>query len=42
VNLCGANLTDAIVTDEQLAMAKMNGRTIRPNGKRKSWWWFWF
>ncbi|WRH65801.1 MAG: pentapeptide repeat-containing protein [Planktothrix sp. GU0601_MAG3] len=42
VNLCGANLTDAIVTDEQLAMAKMNGRTIRPNGKRKGWWWFWF
>lgn len=42
VNLCGANLTDAIVTDEQLATAKMNGRTIRPNGKRKGWWWFWF
>ncbi|HEY9864534.1 MAG TPA: serine/threonine-protein kinase [Candidatus Obscuribacterales bacterium] len=41
VNLCGANLTDAIVTDEQLAMAKLNGRTIRPNGKRKGWWW-WF
>lgn len=42
VNLCGANLTDAIVTDEQLAMAKLNGRTIRPNGKRKGWWWWWF
>jgi Serine/threonine protein kinase len=42
VNLCGANLTDAIVTDEQLATAKMNGRTIRPNGKRKGWWWWWF
>ncbi len=38
VNLCGANLTNAIVTDEQLAMAKLNWRTIRPNGKRK--WWF--
>lgn len=41
VNLCGANLTHAIVSDEQLAMAKMNWRTIRPNGKRKLWC-FWF
>ncbi|WP_254174936.1 serine/threonine-protein kinase [Planktothrix pseudagardhii] len=41
VNLCGANLTHAIVSDEQLAMAKLNWRTIRPNGKRKLWcWWF--
>jgi serine/threonine-protein kinase len=33
-NLCGANLTGAKVTDEQLALAKMNFLTIRPNGKR--------
>ncbi|MBD2346614.1 serine/threonine-protein kinase [Anabaena subtropica] len=33
-NLCGANLTSAKVTDEQLALAKTNWMTIRPNGKR--------
>ena len=34
-NLCGANLTGAKVTDEQLALAKTNWLTIRPNGKRE-------
>jgi len=34
VNLCGANLTGAKVSDEQLAHAKVNWMTIRPNGKR--------
>ncbi|MBD2629863.1 serine/threonine-protein kinase [Trichormus variabilis] len=33
-NLCGANLTGAKVTDEQLALAKTNWLTVRPNGKR--------
>lgn len=33
-NLCGANLTGAKVTDEQLALAKVNWLTVRPNGKR--------
>ncbi len=33
-NLCGANLTGAKVTDEQLALAKINWLTVRPNGKR--------
>lgn len=33
-NLCGANLTSAKITDEQLALAKTNWMTIRPNGKR--------
>ncbi|NET00149.1 MAG: protein kinase [Sphaerospermopsis sp. SIO1G2] len=33
-NLCGANLTGARVTNEQLALAKINWLTIRPNGKR--------
>ncbi len=33
-NLCGANLTGAKVSDEQLALAKTNWMTIRPNGKR--------
>ncbi|MBD2254361.1 serine/threonine-protein kinase [Nostoc parmelioides] len=33
-NLCGANLTGAKITDEQLALAKTNWMTIRPNGKR--------
>lgn len=33
-NLCGANLTGAKVTDEQLALAKTNWMTVRPNGKR--------
>lgn len=36
-NLCGANLTGAIVSDDQLAMAKINWRTIKPNGKRNFW-----
>ncbi|PPS40249.1 serine/threonine-protein kinase [Chroococcidiopsis sp. TS-821] len=34
VNLCGANLTGAKVSDEQLAQAKVNWMTVRPNGKR--------
>lgn len=33
-NLCGANLTGAKLTEEQLAMAKTNWLTVRPNGKR--------
>ncbi len=33
-NLCGANLTGAKVTDEQIALAKTNWMTIRPNGRR--------
>ena len=33
-NLCGANLTGAKVSEEQLASAKTNWMTIRPNGKR--------
>ncbi|MBD2435963.1 serine/threonine-protein kinase [Nostoc sp. FACHB-110] len=33
-NLCGANLTGAKILDEQLALAKTNWMTIRPNGKR--------
>ncbi|AHJ28435.1 serine/threonine kinase [Nodularia spumigena CCY9414] len=33
-NLCGANLTGAKIEDEQLALAKTNWMTIRPNGKR--------
>ncbi|MBD1937763.1 serine/threonine-protein kinase [Microcoleus sp. FACHB-68] len=33
-NLCGANLTGARVSDEQLATAKTNWMTVRPNGKR--------
>lgn len=33
-NLCGANLAGAKVSDEQLALAKTNWMTVRPNGKR--------
>lgn len=33
-NLCGAILTGAKVTDEQLAVAKTNWMTVRPDGKR--------
>ncbi|MEM6753155.1 MAG: serine/threonine-protein kinase [Cyanobacteria bacterium P01_C01_bin.38] len=33
-NLCGANLTGAKVTPEQLASAKTNWMTVRPNGRR--------
>lgn len=33
-NLCGANLTGAKLSPEQMAMAKMNWMTIKPNGKR--------
>lgn len=33
-NFCGATLTGAKVTDEQLALAKTNWFTVRPNGKR--------
>lgn len=36
-NFCGANLNNAKVTEEQLAQAKVNWRTIMPNGKRGSW-----
>jgi serine/threonine-protein kinase len=37
VNLCGTNLSGAKVTEEQLAMARVNWMTIRPNGKRGIW-----
>jgi serine/threonine-protein kinase len=33
-NLCGANLAGAKVSEEQLALAKTNWMTVRPNGKR--------
>lgn len=33
-NLCGANLTGAKLSPDQMAMAKMNWMTIKPNGKR--------
>ncbi|MBD6615543.1 protein kinase [Komarekiella sp. 'clone 1'] len=33
-NLCGANLTGAKISDEQMALAKTNWMTVRPNGKR--------
>ncbi|CDN13116.1 Serine/threonine kinase [Richelia intracellularis] len=33
-NLCGANLCRATISDEQLALAKTNWMTIRPNGRR--------
>jgi serine/threonine-protein kinase len=33
-NLCGANLTGATLSDEQLALAKTNWQTVRPNGRR--------
>ncbi|TBR60107.1 serine/threonine protein kinase [Westiellopsis prolifica IICB1] len=33
-NLCGANLTGAKISEEELAVAKTNWMTVRPNGKR--------
>ncbi|MEB3179567.1 MAG: serine/threonine-protein kinase [Nostocaceae cyanobacterium] len=33
-NLCGANLTGATLSPEQLALAKINWQTVRPNGRR--------
>jgi serine/threonine-protein kinase len=33
-NLCGANLSGAKLSEEQLAMARTNWMTVRPNGKR--------
>jgi serine/threonine protein kinase, bacterial len=33
-NLCGTNLTGAKISDEQMALAKTNWMTVRPNGKR--------
>ena len=33
-NLCGANLTGAKISPEQLALAKTNWMTVRPNGRR--------
>jgi serine/threonine protein kinase, bacterial len=33
-NLCGANLVGATVSEEQLAMAKTNWMTTKPDGKR--------
>ncbi|MEA5596451.1 serine/threonine-protein kinase [Rivularia sp. UHCC 0363] len=33
-NLCGANLTGAKISPEELALAKTNWMTIRPNGRR--------
>ena len=35
-NLCAANLTNVMVSDRQLEMAKTNWWTILPNGKRGS------
>jgi serine/threonine protein kinase, bacterial len=35
-NLCGANLIGASVTEEQLALARTNWKTILPSGKRGS------
>jgi serine/threonine protein kinase, bacterial len=35
--LCGANLTGAKITEEQLALAKTNWMTVRPSGKRGLW-----
>ncbi len=37
-NLCGANLTGAKVGDEQLALAKTNWMTVKPDGKRGGLW----
>ena len=34
-NLCGANLKGAKITDEQLALAKTNWGTIRPDGSKR-------
>ncbi len=36
-NLCGANLQGAMITEDQLALAKTNWLTIKPNGKRTFW-----
>ncbi len=36
-NLCGSNLTGAKITDDQLALAKTNWTTVRPEGKRGRW-----
>jgi len=36
-NLCGTNLSSAKVTEEQLATARINWMTTRPNGKRGIW-----
>jgi serine/threonine-protein kinase len=36
-NLCGANLAGARMTEDQLAMARTNWLTVRPNGKRGIW-----
>lgn len=33
-NLCGADLSGANITEEQIAMAKTNWLTVKPNGKR--------
>ena len=33
-NLCGANLTGAKLAEQQLALAKINRMTLRPNGKQ--------
>ncbi|MDJ0617316.1 MAG: serine/threonine-protein kinase [Calothrix sp. MO_192.B10] len=33
-NLCGANLSGAKISEDQIALAKTNWMTIRPNGKR--------
>jgi serine/threonine protein kinase, bacterial len=36
-NLCGANLTGAKLSEDQLAMARTNWMTVRPDGKRGIW-----
>ncbi|MEB3294816.1 MAG: serine/threonine-protein kinase [Synechococcales bacterium] len=37
-NLCGANLTNCKISPEQLAMARTNWMTVKPNGKRTGGW----
>lgn len=37
-NLQGANLQGAKISDQQLAEARTNWKTILPNGKKASWW----
>lgn len=36
-NLCGANLSGAKLSPEQLAMARTNWMTVKPNGRRGNW-----
>lgn len=36
-NLCGANLKNAVITTEQIDLAKTNWTTVFPNGRRGFW-----